>query len=62
MILSAYSDVGCETLHDLALPFYCINSQTLEGKRMDLREYEQIVQLAPASDAVVRFIGRIRTP
>ncbi len=29
---------------------------------MDLRENEQIVQLAQASDAAVRFIGRIRTP
>lgn len=29
---------------------------------MDLRENEQFVQLAPASDAALRFIGRIRTP
>ena len=28
----------------------------------DLRENEQIVQLAPPSDGAVRYIGRIRTP
>lgn len=34
----------------------------MHGGAQDLREREAVVDLPPAGDAVLRFIGRIRTP